>query len=365
VIRIHAPLASTAVVLACVVLSSCGSSPSSPSDTTPRVSAIVPVAGSTLGGTAVTIAGANFSGVPTVTIGGAVARDVVVVNSGSITATTGQHAAGVGDLVVSVGGRSARLAAAFTYVEITNTPPVIDSLTAQGSRANEPSRFADLDEEIDVTASVTDAETTVDRLQFEWTAPAGTFSGTGAAVKWRAPASFETPGIVTLTLTVIETYTGLDGSGQPATMQNRAVGTLVVNVHASAGEIRDMATQFMTDFSRQRPVDVVLRNFMDCQGRTEEEGDVRNNQENYDITSYELGPATARVDFGGTCAFRSKKGDACAQVRARWVSTVKATGAVATTTGIDHLTAFYQRPRWWLCDSNFEGTNSLGLVFMR
>lgn len=352
-----------------MTVSACSDNPpQGPSSTAPRVTAIAPVTGSTLGDTPVTITGANFSGVPTVSIGGAVAREVVVVSSGSIAATTTRHEAGIADVVVTVAGESATLASAFTYVvppPTQNPPPVITALTAQGSRSKEPSQFADLNEEIDVTASVTDAETPIDQLQFEWGADAGTFAGSGPPVRWRAPAAYTTPASITLTLTVVETYRGIDASGQPAMLQNRTTGTVVVNVHDSPREIGAMATQFLTDFSKQLPVDVVLKNFMDCQGRADEASDIKNNQEKYVITSYELGPATAQVDFGGVCSFRNREGDGCAQVRARWVSTIKATGAVQTSTGVDQMTAFYRRPRWWLCDSDFDGVNTLGLRFMK
>ena len=41
---------------------------------------------------------------------------------------------------------------------------------------------------------MTDAETPVSDLTFEWTADAGTFTGTGSSVKWKAPAVFGSAG---------------------------------------------------------------------------------------------------------------------------------------------------------------------------
>lgn len=366
--RIHAPLA-LAIGVACLWLPACGgTNPPGPTTTPPRVTAITPVTGSTLGGTVVTITGAGFTAAATVTIGGALARDVVVTGTTALTATTAEHVAGAVDVQVTVAGQSASLPGAFTYVApppTDNQPPVITALTARGTREDEPERFADLDEEIEVAATVTDVETAPDKLQYQWTAPAGTFSGTGSRVTWRAPSVSVTPAIMPLTVAVIETYTATDPTGLPVTLQNKVTRSVDVNLHASAREIEAMATQFMTDFSKQLPPDVILRNFTQCSGRDAEADDIRDNQEDFLITSYTLSPATAQVRFDGRCAFRNRPSDGCAQVPVTWVSTVKATGKTQTTTGTDHLTAFYERPRWWLCDSDFEGANSLGLPLMR
>ena len=92
-------------------------------DRTPT--AIAPTSGKTAGGTNVTITGTNFQvGVAgtTVTIGGAAATSVVVVNATTITATTGAHAAGPGDVVVTFpDGQTGTLPGAYTYVDRTIT----------------------------------------------------------------------------------------------------------------------------------------------------------------------------------------------------------------------------------------------------
>jgi len=82
----------------------------------PTVSAIAPTSGSTGGGTAVTITGANFATGATVTIGGTAATGVTVASATSITATTPAHAAGAVDVVVTnPDSRSGTLTGAFTY----------------------------------------------------------------------------------------------------------------------------------------------------------------------------------------------------------------------------------------------------------
>jgi hypothetical protein len=81
------------------------------------VSSIAPNSGSSLGGTAVTIAGAGFNTGATVKIGGVSATNVIVVNSSTITAVTGPHAGGLVDVVVTnLNGMAGTLGNSFTYV---------------------------------------------------------------------------------------------------------------------------------------------------------------------------------------------------------------------------------------------------------
>src|SRR5262245_47581841 len=68
-----------------------------------------------------------------------------------------------------------------------NNLPVIDSITFQGTRLKEPADFADVAETVPVVAKVHDDETAADQLEYQWTATAGTFSGSGANVTWTAP----------------------------------------------------------------------------------------------------------------------------------------------------------------------------------
>jgi hypothetical protein len=82
----------------------------------PTVSGVSPNSGSTLGGTAVTIAGANFASGATVSFGGKAASNVVVVNTTTITAVTPSHAAGAVTVSVTVNGGSGSRTSGFTYV---------------------------------------------------------------------------------------------------------------------------------------------------------------------------------------------------------------------------------------------------------
>jgi hypothetical protein len=361
----HAILAAWVVI----ALGSCGGkTPNGPTppDDTPAVTSIAPPNGTTLGGTAVTIIGRNFAAGATVTIGGVAATSVQVTSSTTITAQTGQHAVGVGDVVVSVGGRAATLPGGYTFIipsgGALNAPPTITGISSRSSRPNVPSRFADLDETITVTATVIDAETPTDQLKYEWTAESGTISGTGREISWRAPAQASTPTTSRLTLTVIETYQTVDAQGLPKTDENRVTSTFDVRLHASAKEVRDLAVEFLVDFSQQRlsPAQII-RNFTDtCAGKDQELGDVVKNQRENTINSYSVEP-NPRVDiaFGGVCRDRGRTGDACVYVPVRWQSTVKADGKPQLAVGTDQVNAIYENSRWRLCDSDFIGTTTL------
>ena len=104
-----------ATLAASLALSSCSGTPTQPTSTL-TVSSVTPASGTTLGGTPVIITGRNFSVGATLIIGGIAATDVTVAGPTTLTAKTGQHAAGIVDVVVAAAGRTGSLTAAFTYV---------------------------------------------------------------------------------------------------------------------------------------------------------------------------------------------------------------------------------------------------------
>jgi hypothetical protein len=332
-----------------------------PTPILPSVSAVSPSAGTTLGGTAVTITGANFAAGATVSVGGAAATNVVVASATSITAVTAARGAGAVEVTVTVNGRSGSLPNAFTYIapqQVNNDPPVIQSITPLGLKPNEPANFADLSEEIAVTATVTDKESTPDKLVYEWTGTDGAFSGSGQSVRWRAPASGATPFTANLKLTVVDRFQTTDGSGLPITFEHRVERPFTVKVHDSVKEVGDMATLFLENFSKSAvSVDEVMKDFLvGCYGTAAERQDVIDNRNEFTITSYSVGPPSVTVKFGGTCAFRGRPGDACSNTRVSWTSISKDTGRTGTASGVDQVAAVYRDARWWLCDSQFNGS---------
>jgi IPT/TIG domain len=348
-------------------LSACGGSPSGPSPSSRlQLTSVIPGAGTTAGGTSVRISGVNFATGATVTIGGKPATEVSVIDSSTLTAVTPAHDAGSTDVIVSVNGQSATLASAYTFS--TNAPPVIASISVKGSKPREPSQFADIDETVSVSAVVTDGETPVSQLLIDWSADAGTFSGTGPNVTWTAPHTFTTPGDVTLRLTVTERYQ----AGNSASGENQVKGTTKLRLHNSPKEVGDMAVDFLTSFSKQLDPAIVMKNFTTkCSGTAEELSDVKNNQVDFTITSYKIGTAdNTQVLFTGLCSFpdRIVQGDACAYVPAQWVSYIKSAtyhpelkpyvGKTMSVSGTDLVSAVLENDQWRLCGSNWDQTSA-------
>ena len=83
----------------------------------PTISGISPSSGPVVGGTNITITGSGFASPVTLTIGGAAATSVVIVNDTSITAITANGGtAGAKDVSVITSGGAATLTGGFTYV---------------------------------------------------------------------------------------------------------------------------------------------------------------------------------------------------------------------------------------------------------
>jgi hypothetical protein len=359
-----------AVALQLAVAACGGSSPGpSPDPIGPVVSSITPASGPSVGGTSVTITGQRFDVSATVTIGGVDAKSVALVSPSQLTAVTGPRSTGPADVTVTVAGQRGVLPNGFTYTSssVTNAAPVVSSLTAVGSRPNEPAGFADANEELKVTAVVTDAETPISELVFEWAADSGTFTGTGASVTWKAPAVFGGPVTAKLTLTVVERYTGTDAGGNPVPSEHRVSAVTSVSVHDSIKENGDLATAFLEDFSNSSiSPEAAVRYFYDgCSGKDAELQDIKDNRATYIIDSYELGTPKTSIDFDGICAFRARKADACVTISCEWHSTERATGDKGVARGTCYLTSVYRDSKWQLCTSEFEGATSFRTAFMR
>ena len=77
-----------------------------------------------------------------------------------------------------------------------------------------------------------------------------------------------------------------------------------------------------------------------------------------------IGAPRVTLNFGGTCAFRAKRGDACAVVPVFWDSIDLSKNERGTTEGFDHISAAYsgRDSRWWLCSSSYEERAGTGVV---
>ncbi len=100
---------------------------------TPTVSGISPSIGAHSGGGSVTITGTNFTGAPSVTIGGAPATGITVVSSSSITCTLPSGSAGTASVLVTTAGGTNAANSLYTYVvapTVTSISPPSGPLSA-------------------------------------------------------------------------------------------------------------------------------------------------------------------------------------------------------------------------------------------
>ena len=81
----------------------------------PFIASVAPGQGTIVGGTPITISGAYFTGATSVTIGGALATNMIVVSSTTITAVTPAHAAGSVSITITTPSRTSTLKNAFSY----------------------------------------------------------------------------------------------------------------------------------------------------------------------------------------------------------------------------------------------------------
>ena len=233
-----------------------------------------------------------------------------------------------------------------------NNPPMVESIALSATRI-------EADTEISVTAAVRDTETPTEQLAYTWAADAGTFSGTGAAVKWRAPKDSATPAEYTLRLTVTETYGTASSTGmRPQHVVNAT--SAAVRVHDSPKEIGEMALRFLRMFASSTVgSDLALQEFSDsCNGKRAEKSDIDDNRRDFSILSSTLALSSARVTSPWSrgearvrCSFQSRR----VNCPAGSPSTCRV-GTVERVEGDCNLTAVYEQQRWLLCDSTFSGT---------
>jgi len=225
---------------------------------------------------------------------------------------------------------------------VTNAPPTITLLTTAKNQIEAGDAVA-------VDATVTDPETPVDQLTYTWTAsPAnGTFTGTGAHVKWTAPAGGPTPSFFTLMVTVTEKY-----KAGTAAKENVVSTTEKIYYNDSPAEIGGLVTQFVKDFGTYSvSPEMCVRNFSDsCRGKTEELTDITNNRNRAGVKILDATSTIGSIAFNGAktsadivapCTFRDQYAD----------------GKIVTVIGNCLLGAVYENFHWALCYSNFACTN--------
>lgn len=229
---------------------------------------------------------------------------------------------------------------------VRNDAPIIASMTVNGPRV-------EADQDVVATAFVSDAETPLDQLTYQWSAAPvnGTFTGPGPIATWRAPRQQPTPDTYTLKVLITEKYTS---AGLPK--ENTVSSSVQVHYNDSVREITTISMRFLTELfpTFTVPANQAVVDFSDsCSQKAAEQNDVANNRINYQIlsgtyTNVSVTPNGSRTfaDVSGTCTFRDIPKD----------PKDPNFGKTETVTGICRLTAIYENWKWWLCSSTFEGS---------
>ena len=147
----------------------------------PFISSVAPGQGVIVGGTPITISGAFFTGVTSVTIGGAPVINMVVVSSTKITAVTPAHAAGSVSITITTSSRTSTFQNAFLYTNV----PIVPSWATMLEGLPDPAVVTDANLRTAITATglawrVRDNGTNIQMLLV----PAGTFLMGCSASSW-------------------------------------------------------------------------------------------------------------------------------------------------------------------------------------
>jgi hypothetical protein len=245
-----------------------------------------------------------------------------------------------------------------------NTPPTVKSVTVSDTRI-------EVGTPVTLTATVEDAETPVEKLQFAWTLPEGSTvaGGNGQSITWTPGAGLITPLDTTVMVTVTETYSS--GSSQ---LQNTATGTLALHINNSTKELADMSLKFLGLFADSKvSPDKCVQDFTDsCSGKKDEFADISDNRHDYEIvsstlrhTGLSITPDRQKATVHTFCSFTSKV-ITTAPVDEYCANGKCPLGSIqGPVTGDCWTTNVYQKGRWWLCESHFTGQGGILTDFAR
>jgi hypothetical protein len=223
-----------------------------------------------------------------------------------------------------------------------DAPPVIDSITATP-------RTGEFRTNSTIEAVVHDEETPNNQLTLEWSTSRGAVTGSGSRVTWRMdqPPLVTSPISIDVTLKVSETI--------PSGTVQSTSRTVTFTLNDSYKEAQDLANTFLGDFTNPvRSPEFVVRNFSDaCAGKRDELGNVQVNRQLFVIDPVKSTWMIGSVTFDGNPPSSRPYGNVRASCT--FVSLVKATGQTETAVGICSVDVFFERDRWFLCDSRFQG----------
>jgi len=229
-----------------------------------------------------------------------------------------------------------------------NPGPVIQALNVSVD-GREIDR-AEVEHDIILTATVQDSKTAVSRLVFNWSVPVGEIRGEGPRVAWHVPKGTPTPVSGAAMLELVEQYPDFESGFLPAMKEHRSSAegpTMYVN--DSVAEITKMSIRFLVELFGDSSVspEACLVDFSDtCKGKEEELNDIRQTRIEQVVRKAEA--HVSKIEF------RSSMNWAEIAAPCWFHETDKANGRFHYSDSTCRLTAVYDRPRWYLCDSHID-----------
>jgi hypothetical protein len=207
---------------------------------------------------------------------------------------------------------------------------------------------AEVDQDIVLTANVAESKTAVSHLIFNWTVPVGEIRGEGSTVAWRIPKGTPTPVSSFPTLELVEQYPDFESGLVPLMKEHRtSADGPMMHVNDSIAEVTTISRAFLVDYFGNSSVspEACLVDFSDtCRGKAEELDDIRINRSKYLIKTVAVG--AVKIEFHPS-------------MNAAYVTAPCEIHDIERSTGRPHmmradclLTAVYDKPRWYLCDSH-------------
>ena len=227
------------------------------------------------------------------------------------------------------------------------TPPVIRSITVPVSRVEAGT-------DVPITAVIEDAETPLSSLTLQWSASAGTITGTGngPTAVWRVPQGLTTGINATVSLTVIDTYDAVVNNVVVKQQFVVSSSSAPFRVHDSVAEVKELARKFLVDLfgNSSVPPAACMVDFSDtCAGLPE--GKTREQEEIVDNRALVV---TTRVEmFNQDVKFFSPT-FGTVHSATQYTGHFVGDPLLGSTCGDFELTMVYVGNRWWICESYFN-----------
>ena len=232
-------------------------------------------------------------------------------------------------------------------------PPVVDPATAPMIQSiTVPTSRVDAGTDVTITAVVEDAETPLTALAYQWSANAGTITGSGPTATWRMPLGITSGVDVTVTLTVIDTHDAVVNNVVVKQQYVVVKTSAPFRVHDSTAEVKALARKFLVDLfgNSSVPPAACMVDFADMCANYGE-GKINELQQ---IVENRAAVVTTRVEmFNQDVRFFSPT-FGTVHSATQYTGYFINDPVIGTTCGDFELTMVYVGNRWWICESYFN-----------